>query len=251
MPKRNLNNYDWCNVTHPMAQIDEVIERIKRSGWEHEDGFILGMCGDKQFAKFIIENLDEGIVLSCIHSSKIDILQDITNQEFEDGAEWKKWWDENKNYSQLKWIQTGFQKQGISIQKKLSHDAIVQLLKLIGRIKLSADNSSLHYLIVNAKRLLAKQHFNAIEFLNENYEKSVIDKELLVGLLAYNYSFWDFIIKFPILTDEERATIKEYKEKNKNWYYSNDAYVASLLIPILISCLGTYLFFNIHKPKIT
>lgn len=242
IPLRNLNNYDWITHTTPTVQFEETVKRIKRTGWEHQDGS-LGLCGDKAFAKFIIENLQEINIESCIQSNKINALQDITNQGIENVTAWKKWWEENKDLSQLVWIYNGFKSYGINIKKnnEFTKENIVHLLKIIGSNQPSDKYNSGHYLSINAKRLLYMRSFDAVDYLRSNYNESVKDIEILIGLLDYNRTFWDILNTFPHLTLDEEKSISDYRKTHEHWYFSSDAYVISLFLPILISCLGTYL----------
>ena len=116
-PMRHTANPRWRATHSRQAFWEEVQRSIHCAGrWFHDDGFTVGLYGDKSWAKRIMDQLKPDSKLGCASGHKEVALSYITNQDFgEDAKGWITWWKANKEKSQLEWIQDGFARYGITV----------------------------------------------------------------------------------------------------------------------------------------
>ncbi len=109
---------------------------LKWGPWWHEDGNLVGLFGDREWAARIIEWIASGKdIESCQAGHRDSALPLLTNQEFDlsdSGQAWQRWWHKNEAKTQEQWIQEGFKKQGFDIALPPTEKDWPQLLTLLG-----------------------------------------------------------------------------------------------------------------------
>lgn len=114
----------WITTHSQQRCWEEVQKSIKRSGrLAHEHGSVVGHCGDKSWAKYIMDRLKPDSEMGCFSGHTDTAMDFITNQGFDDDAQaWLSWWKTNKDKSQTEWIRDGFVKYGIKLEIPRAHD---------------------------------------------------------------------------------------------------------------------------------
>jgi hypothetical protein len=164
----------------------EVQKGIRRGMWGHDDGFAVGLYGDKSWAEWIMTHVRPGKTMNCLgadlfHSATAMRL--ITNQNAgEDADVWLDWWRKNSSKSQLQWIADGFQQQGIQISTPPKPAQIPALLTLLGTAENDDSSTSYSHLKYNAFRCLRDSGFEPVEFTLANRTRTA---EVERGLFKY------------------------------------------------------------------
>jgi len=111
-PSRRTLSPEWYSSHSQQEYWREVQKGIHRGMWFHDDGFTVGMYGDKSWADWIMKHVTPGQSMGCIaggpcHSASA--MQKITNQDVGENADdWLVWWEKNRSKSQEEWIADGF-----------------------------------------------------------------------------------------------------------------------------------------------
>ena len=153
--------------------------------WLHDDGFHVGMYGDKAWAQWIMNHVTPGTGMSCFgkpcHSA--NAMQYLTNQDVgQDADAWLAWWKKNKSKSQEQWIADGFRERGLKIDVPPAPEQIPTALKLLGTQKTDETAAAADYLKYNAFRCLRDSGFEPVAYALSNRAVSA-DAER--GLLEY------------------------------------------------------------------
>ncbi len=98
------------------------LERMRKVGWEHDDGYYFGRLGTKDEAVFLIRKLPRGMtdLNGCLGSQGHQHLSYglalMTNQDLGPTSDaWIDWLAANKDNSQAEWILDGFKRAGVSL----------------------------------------------------------------------------------------------------------------------------------------
>ena len=185
-PWRRSLDPDW-QATHSQQEYwREVQTAIHRGMWGHDDGFTVGLYGDKLWAEWIMTHVRPGTTMSCLgadlfHSATA--MRRITNQNAGGDADaWLDWWKKNSSKSQVQWIVDGFQQQGLAVSTPLKPDQIPALLTLLGTAENDDSNTAFNHLKYNAFRCLRDSGFEPVEFALANRTTTA---EVERGLLEY------------------------------------------------------------------
>ena len=185
-PARRTLDPQWY-ASHSLQEYwREVQKRIHRGGWFHDDGFTVGMFGDKSWAEWIMARVKPGTGMDCCgedlcHSASS--MRDITNQDIGDTADaWLDWWAQNKSKTQEQWIAEGFRKRGIEIDVPPRAEHIPGLLAVLGHAETNGTTTAWEGLRYNAFRCLRDSGFDAIGYAISNRTASA---EIERGLIEY------------------------------------------------------------------
>ena len=184
-PSRRTLDPKW-HATHSQREYwSEVQKGIHRGEWSHNDGFTVGMYGDKSCAEWIMTHITPGESMDCFGSPchSATAMQYITNQDAgEDADSWLAWWKTNKSKSQLEWMADGFRKRGFNVDVPPKVEQVPILLAILGDVHtnvLTAISKEMKY---NAFRCLRDSGFDAVAFALSNRTMSA---EVQLGLLDY------------------------------------------------------------------
>jgi hypothetical protein len=110
------------------------IRRLRVAGWMHGDSRHVGQLAGKSTFRRVIERLKSGEEIeSCAAGHKDHGFAFITNQNVGETAEaWLDWWRTNKDKNQEEWIDEGFRRAGITLQKPPTNENIAALLTIFG-----------------------------------------------------------------------------------------------------------------------
>lgn len=223
----SFSAFFWVYITGPLRKSYELMisdrdhdrllwdalkKSINRFGWTHDDGLMVGLYGDEQFASFIITQIDDKTNTVNDYGHKLFALSEITNQVgIESGKEWLKWWQKNKDKNQEEWIKDGFEKVGIDLHERLLSADILELLIVIGdKERFQAP------LRTNAFRWLRDSDFDVFSFKYSDFPTENSDK-VLKGLLIY--SSWNAVWpknKSPLTLDLGRRPKSNVRGKMPN-----------------------------------
>lgn len=172
---------------------------LKWGPWWHEDGNLVGLFGDKEWAAKIIDWIASGKdIESCQAGHRDSALPLLTNQKFDlsdSGQAWQAWWQKNEAKTQEQWIQEGFKKRGFDIALPPTEKDWPQLLTLLGSTagpapakweeQKSTPPSMLHpfYARYNAYRWLRDSGFEPVLYALAH--RSQMSGEERGGLLEY------------------------------------------------------------------
>ena len=154
--------------------------------WSHDDGFTVGMYGDKFWAEWIMARVKPGMNMGCMgkgptHSATS--MRYITNQDLGDNADdWITWWRENRSKPQEEWIEDGFHKHGFVVNVPPSTDQIPVLLEVLGTIQTSDQYSLPREIKYNAFRCLRDIGFEPVSYA---IEKQPVSGDIKNGLIEY------------------------------------------------------------------
>ena len=154
--------------------------------WSHNDGFTVGMCGDKAWAEWIMAHVKPDTGMGCLgggpcHSDYAMRL--ITNQDVgQDADAWLDWWKKNGYKSQEEWIADGFRQHGVKAATPLTAEQSETLLSLMAHPENQKGTTIPGYLQYNAFRWLRDAGFEPVAFALSNRSVSA---EVERGLLEY------------------------------------------------------------------
>jgi hypothetical protein len=164
----------------------EVGERIRRYGWMHDDFVIVGDYGDKSWAEWIMKRAQAGEAIGDCGSvgHKAAALTFITGNNpagtnWSVESFWLKWWDENKDKSQVDWIRAGLREYGVSVQMPANTNELAPLLGLLGE-----TNNVPAFIHYNAFRWLRDSDFEPMSFALSHIA-SGMSEGVRSGLIRY------------------------------------------------------------------
>jgi hypothetical protein len=214
-PTRRTLDPRW-RCRHSQQELwEEVQKSIHRGVWSHDDGFAVGIYGDKSWAEWIMNHVEPGASMGCLggepqHSATA--MRFITNQNAgEDADQWLDWWEKNKSKRQEEWIADGFAKQGVKIDVPPKPEQTPDLLAVLGRSEPDEATAISEPLRYNAFRCLRDIGFNPVEFA---LSKPTIPSDVERGLLEYakRQRRWPTAIGAGILpfasADEDRDDVR-------------------------------------------
>lgn len=185
-PFRRTSDANWRAAHSEKEYWRETQSSIRRGIWSHDDGFTVGLYGDKSWAKWIMAHVTPGGDMGCIsdgpcHSATS--MRYITNQDVGDQADaWLDWWKKNKSKSQEEWIAEGFHQLEIEVDVPPSPEQASILLALLDSRQTSTSNELPNHVKYNAFRCLRDSGFEPVRFAISNQE---ISDSLKRGLLEY------------------------------------------------------------------
>ncbi|HEU5123486.1 MAG TPA: hypothetical protein VFW05_05415 [Verrucomicrobiae bacterium] len=186
-----LQRFDpvWEKRFSRQAYWEETGKRIRRFGWMHDDFAIVGDYGDKSWAEWIMKRARAGEKIGdCGRvGHKAEALKFITGNNpagtnWAVESFWLKWWDENKDKSQVEWIRAGLQAHGVSVHMPATTNEIIPLLELLGRTNQS--DTIPNFVRYNAFRWLRDSDFEPVTFLLGQAANDM-PEEMRSGLIRY------------------------------------------------------------------
>lgn len=181
-PWRRTFDPKWVNSHSPLEYWREAQKGIRRCAWSHDDGFTVGMFGDKSWAEWIMRHVKPGTAMDCMgtpcHSATA--MRSLSNQDVgEDGDAWLDWWEKNRTKSQEEWIEDGFRQRGLAIDVPPTPEQAPLLLEVLGSSETNKSGAELKY---NAFRCLRDSGFEPVAFVLSN---RTVSAEIERGLLKY------------------------------------------------------------------
>lgn len=186
-----LQRFDpvWEKSFSRQAYWEETGKRIRRYGWTHDDFVIVGDYGDKIWAEWIMKLARDGEEIGdCGRvGHKDEALKFITGNNpagtnWAVESFWLKWWDENKDKSQMEWIRAGLRAHGVSVHMPATINEIIPLLELLGQTNRS--DTIPNFVRYNAFRWLRDSDFEPVAFLL-NQATNDMSEEMRSGLVRY------------------------------------------------------------------
>lgn len=196
VPMLEVSGTNWNKDRSPHAFWKLKQRCLKLGWWQHDDGFVVGRLGGKEWMEPLIKAVGRGEGLSCSGGHRGSALSFITNRALPAGADpkvdWPKWWAANKDRSQEDWILDGFREAGIDVSKPAAKEQFPRLLSVLGETCPPADEwEKTHprmarpdYLRYNAFRWLRDSGFDPVRFLLES-DPSKLDVAPKNGLAEY------------------------------------------------------------------
>jgi hypothetical protein len=185
-PCRRIWDAQW-RLTHSESEYwHEVQTAIHRGMWSHDDGFTVGMYGDKAWAQWIMAHVTPGTGIGCLgggpcHSDYAMRL--ITNQDVGDKTDaWLDWWKKNESKSQEEWIADGFSRHGVKVAAPPTAAQTEALLAILGNSEGKQGTTIPGYLQYNAFRWLRDSGFEPVGFAVSNRP---LPAAVARGLLEY------------------------------------------------------------------
>jgi hypothetical protein len=115
---------------------DSKQTHLKWGRWWHEDGWVVGLFGDKAWAERLMQWMAAGKEMeNCGNGHWEEALPFITNHKLafsNSGQAWQDWWKSNKHKTQEEWIQDGFKNHGFEIGLPPAKEDWPHLLTLMG-----------------------------------------------------------------------------------------------------------------------
>jgi hypothetical protein len=185
-PSRRTLDPEWFASHSQLEYWREVQKSIRRGMWLHDDGFAVGLYGDKPWAEWIMGQIEPGMSMGCLgrapcHSASS--MRHITNQDVGDGADaWLAWWEENKSRPQEEWIADGFRQHGVEVDVPSTPEHTHALLAVLGSSETNEADAVPSHLMYNAFRCLRDSGFEPVTFALSNRAMSA---EIERGLLEY------------------------------------------------------------------
>jgi hypothetical protein len=185
-PVRRTLDREWRASHSEREYWREVQKGISRGMWFHDDGFAVGMYGDKAWAEWIMAHVKPGESMGCLggqpcHSATA--MRYITNQDAGDDADgWLRWWNENGSKSQEQWLADGFRHRGFDVDvppKAVQRPMLLALLGSSGTDEPTQIPTETKY---NAFRCLRDSGFEPVAFALAN---RTVSAEIERGLLEY------------------------------------------------------------------
>jgi hypothetical protein len=158
--------------------------------WSHDDGFAVGMYGDKSWAEWIMHHVEPGTGMGCLgghlcHSATA--MQFITNQDAGENADaWLAWWEKNKSKSQEQWIADGFAQRGLSIDVPPAPEQTPIILALLGNSETDESAAVPEQVKYNAFRCLRDSGFEPVGFALSH---RTVSGDIERGLLEYTKQY--------------------------------------------------------------
>jgi len=184
-PSRRTLDPEWYASHSQREYWREVQENIHRGMWFHDDGFTVGMYGNKSWAEWIMAHVKPGTTMDCMGSPchSASSMRYITNQDVgEDADAWLAWWAENKSKSQEEWIADGFRKRGFEIDVPPTTEQIPALLAVLGNSETNEPTAIPREMKYNAFRCLGDSRFEPVAYALSN---RTVSAEVERGLLEY------------------------------------------------------------------
>lgn len=192
-PGRHTADPRWV-ASHSQREYWREVQRgIDRGMWFHDDGFTVGMYGDKSWAEWIMSHVKPGTNMGCLggnlcHSATA--MQYITNQDVGEEADaWIGWWEKNKDRSQEEWIAEGFAQRGFKIDAPPTPEQIPTVLALLGRTETDGSIALPKGIAYNAFRCLRDSDFNPVAFALSNRDASADIERGLAEYAKYERRF--------------------------------------------------------------
>jgi hypothetical protein len=185
-PARHTLDPQWWSRHSRQEYWREVQKGIHRGMWFHDDGFTVGMYGDKSWAEWIMGHVKPGTSMGCLggdpcHSATA--MRYITNQDVGQEADaWLDWWENNKSKTQEEWIADGFAQRGFKIDVPPRPEQIPLALTLLGAIETEDSTDIDRTMKYNAFRCLRDSGFDPMGFALSNRTLSTNAHR---GLLEY------------------------------------------------------------------
>lgn len=185
-PSRRTLDPQWYASHSRQEYWREVQKGIHRDMWFHDDGFTVGMYGDKSWAEWIMARVKPGTGMGCMgrgpcHSASS--MRYITNQDVGEEADaWLDWWKDNKSKSQEEWMADGFRQRGFDIDVPPTAEQTPALLALLGSPETDEPSDIPKEMKYNAFRCLRDSGFEPVAFVLSNRPVSA---EVERGLLEY------------------------------------------------------------------
>jgi hypothetical protein len=180
----------WCSSHSHQEYWREVQKEIYRGMWSHDDGFAVGMFGDKSWAEWIVNHVEPGAFMGCLggqpcHSATA--MRFITNQDAGETADaWLAWWEKNKSKSQQQWIADGFAQRGVKIDVPPTPEQTPTILALLGNSETNESAAVPQQVRYNAFRCLRDSGFDPVGFALSH---RTISGDIERGLLEYGKQF--------------------------------------------------------------
>jgi hypothetical protein len=185
-PSRRTLSPEWYLSHSEQEYWREVQKGIHRGMWFHDDGFTVGMYGDKSWSEWIMAHVKPGTSMGCIgggpcHSASS--MRYITNQDVgEDADAWLDWWEDNKSKSQEEWMADGFRLLGFDIDVPPTAEQTPILLALLGNSETNELRAIPKEMKYNAFRCLRDSGFEPVAFALSH---RTVSEEVERGLLEY------------------------------------------------------------------
>jgi hypothetical protein len=183
-PRRTLDQ-DWV-ASHSQQEFWQEVEKgIFRGAWMHDDGYHVGIYGDKSWAEWIMNRTRPDTDMSCFgtYTHSATAMRYLTNQDAgEDGKDWLAWWEDNKNKSQTEWIREGFKQHGVAVDTRPSTEQTELLLGLLGRSETDEEDAIPAYVRYNAFRWLRDSGFQPVAHVISQEDLSA---QRAAGMLEY------------------------------------------------------------------
>jgi hypothetical protein len=184
-PSRRTLNPAWYSSHSQQDYWCEVQKGISRGMWFHDDGFTVGMYGDKFWAEWIMKHVKPGLDMGCMGSPchSATSMRFISNQDVGENSDaWLNWWEKNKSKSQEQWIAEGFAQRGIKVTIPPLADQTPALLALLGNLETNATMAIPKEVKYNAFRCLRDSGFEPVGFVLSN---QTVSFEIKRGLQEY------------------------------------------------------------------
>jgi hypothetical protein len=184
-PSRHTLDPDWYLSHSQQEYWSEIQKGIRRGGWNHDDGFTVGMYGNKAWASRIMADARPGTPFGgCQLGHREVAMQYLTNQDAGEEAEgWLSWWEVNKSKTQEQWIADGFKKYGVVAAIPPTLQQKTKLLELLHDPNSEEAVQIPEYLKYNAFRWVRDSGFDAVEFVLANKNLSAAVEK---GLIEYS-----------------------------------------------------------------
>ncbi len=196
-PARRTLDTDWVASHSPQEFWHEVQKGILRGAWMHDDGYHVGIHGDKSWAEWIMSRTGPDTDMSCFgtHTHSATAMRYLTNQDAgEDAKDWLVWWENNKGKSQTEWIREGFKQHGVAVDFQPATEQTQQLLALLCKSDAKEDDTIPAYLRYNAFRWLRDSGFQPVARVISQEDLSA---QRVAGMLEYE----SFLERWPIASD--------------------------------------------------
>lgn len=184
-PLRRTLDPEWYASHSQQEYWRKVQKGIHRGMWFHDDGFTVGIYGDKSWANWIISHVKSGTSMGCMGSPchSASSMRYITNQDVgEDAAAWLAWWAKNRSKSQEEWIADGFRKRGFEIDVPPATGQVPVLLALLGNSETNELTAISREMKYNAFRCLRDSGFEPVVYVLSN---RTVSSEIERGLMEY------------------------------------------------------------------
>jgi hypothetical protein len=184
-PMRRVFDPAWYRQHSEAAYWEEYQECVRRSGWTHDGGFIVGRLGDKRWVQWIMDHVrSDDDLLGCRAGHKDHALRFLTNQDAgHSAADWRAWWEQNKSKSQEDWVREGFHNYGVDLHTPLTPANTIALLKLAAYTERQKDSAP-DYVQYNAFRWLRDSDFDPEKLAIKDIPTKDADR-VLQGLVRF------------------------------------------------------------------
>lgn len=190
VPSRARGNAEWHEKFSKLYWWTAIQHSIRRYGWRHDDSFVVGHYGDKEWAVWIMDRAlaGENIALCCDTGHKDEAMKIITCHTPADAdrssAGWNAWWQTHKDMSQVEWIQSGLLEQGVSVKLPAAGRDVEALLGLLARPGSDPSGPLPNHVRYNAFRCLRDSGFEAMPYALSMVNAQT-SKQIKTGLEIY------------------------------------------------------------------